>query len=179
MLIKARHLYLPFDIQTKLFESIVCPIFLYGSEAWGFPNHSKTDTLHTKLYDLQVSVDKQRIAYWLRVLNKDVHNFAYMVYMTALNLFRRDEYTSQWLKRVKYILDSCGLTYMSYNQHEILTKQCNVIIHRRIKATALKTWNTYISTSSICRMYRFFFNNSILKTVCYIQIAEIEFHYQS
>ena len=32
--------------------------------------------------------------------------------MIALNLFRRDEYKSQWLKRVKYILDSCGLSYM-------------------------------------------------------------------
>ena len=44
---------------------------------------------------LQTSVDKQLIAYWLRVLNKDVHTFAYMVYMIALKLFRRDEYKSQ------------------------------------------------------------------------------------
>ena len=66
---------------------------------------------------LQVSVDKQLIAYWFRVLNKDVHTFAYKVYMIALHLFRRDEYKSQWLKRVKYILDSCGLSYMWYNQH--------------------------------------------------------------
>ena len=36
---------------------------------------------------LQVSVDKQIIAHWFRVLNKDVHTFAYMVYMIALNCF--------------------------------------------------------------------------------------------
>ena len=65
---------------------------------------------------LQTSVDKQLIAYWLGVLNKDVHTFAYMVYMIALKLFRRDEYKSQWLKRVKYSLDSCGLSYMWYQQ---------------------------------------------------------------
>ena len=76
---------------------------------------------------LQTSVDKQLIAYWLRVLNKDVHTFAYMVYMIALKLFRRDEYKSQWLKRVKYILDSCGLSYMWYQQQELSTKQCKVI----------------------------------------------------
>ena len=35
MLIKARNLDLPIDIQIKLFESIVCPILLYGSELWG------------------------------------------------------------------------------------------------------------------------------------------------
>ena len=54
-------------------------------------------------FPLQTSVDKQLIAYWVPVLNKDVHTFAYMVYMIALQLFRRDEYKSQWLKRVKYI----------------------------------------------------------------------------
>ena len=32
----ARNLDLPIDIQTKLFESIVCPILLYGSEVWRF-----------------------------------------------------------------------------------------------------------------------------------------------
>ena len=52
---------------------------------------------------LQVSVDKQLIAYWFRVLNKDVHTFAYMVYRIALNLSRRGEYKSQWLKIVMYI----------------------------------------------------------------------------
>ena len=83
---------------------------------------------------LQTSVNKQLISYWLRVLNKDVHTFTYMVYMIALNVFRRDECKSQWLKRVKYILDSCGLSYnMWYQQHDILTKQCTVIIHRRIE----------------------------------------------
>ena len=80
---------------------------------------------------LQVSVDKQLIAYWFRVLNKDVHNFAYKVYMIALNLFRRDKYKSQWLKRVKYILDSCGLFYMWYQQQELFTKQCNTSTNRR------------------------------------------------
>ena len=92
----------------------------------------------------------------LRVLNKDVHTFAYMVYMIALKLFRRDEYKSQWLKRVKYILDSCGLSYMWYQQQELSTKQCKVIIHQRIEDIALQKWNTDISTSSMCKMYRIF-----------------------
>ena len=111
-----------------------------------FSTKSKIETFHTKLYDLrrsgelplQTSVDKQLIAYWLRVLNKDVHTFAYMVYMMALKLFSRDEYKSQWLKRVKYILDSCGLSYMWYQQKELSTKQCKVIIHQRIEDIALQ-----------------------------------------
>ena len=67
-----------------------------------------------------------------------------MVYMIVLNLFRRDGYKSQWLKRVKYVLDSCGLFYiMWYQQQET---QCKVIIHQRIEDIALQKWNSDIST---------------------------------
>ena len=102
MLIKARNLDLPIDIQTKLFESIVCPILLYGSEVWGFQKIDMLEILYINFFQkiiklrpstpncmiygevgklqLQVSVDKQLIAYWFRVLNKDVHTFAYKNY---------------------------------------------------------------------------------------------------
>ena len=29
---------IPLDLQRKLFDSLVEPIFLYGSEVWGFEN---------------------------------------------------------------------------------------------------------------------------------------------
>ena len=81
-----------------------------------------------------------------------------MVYMNALKLFRRDEYKLQWLKRVKYILHSCGLSYMCqwYQQQYISTKQCKIIIHQRIEDIALQKWNTDISTLSMCKMYKLF-----------------------
>ena len=77
--------------------------------------------------------------------------------MIASNLFHRDEYKSQWFKTYKYILDSCGLSCMWYHQHEIPTKLCKIIIHRRIDDIALQKWNTDIYTSSMCKMYRIFF----------------------
>ena len=108
MLIKVRNLDLPIDIQTKLFESIVCPI-LYMAQKFGDLNKLtcwksfiknfkqniklRPSTPNCMIYGevgklpLQVSVDKQLIAYWFRVLNKDVHTFAYMVYRIALNFF--------------------------------------------------------------------------------------------
>ena len=72
--------------------------------------------------------------------------FLIMVYLLALTLFSRDEYK----------LDSCGLSYMWNDQHEIHTKQCTQIIHQRKEVIALQKWNINISTSSMCRMYRLF-----------------------
>ena len=98
---------------------------------------------------LQTSVDKQLIAYLLRILNKVVHTFAYMVYMIALSLFRRDEYKSQWIKRVKYILDSCGVSYYVVPATRTFSTSTN-----RRYCTAKN--GILISLQSMCKMYRIF-----------------------
>ena len=106
MLIKARNLDLPIDIQIKLFESIVCPILLYGSEVWGLKKIDMLEIFYRNFFKqilklrpstpncmiyvevgkspLQTSVDKQLITYWLRVLNKDVHTFAYNILLWCI-----------------------------------------------------------------------------------------------
>ena len=35
---KARKLYLPVEMQLNVFDTLVAPILLYGSEVWGFEN---------------------------------------------------------------------------------------------------------------------------------------------
>ena len=96
------------------------------------------------------------ISYWLRLLNKDNHTLAYIIYIIALNLFLRDEYKTHWLSRVKCILDHCGLSYMWTDQQALDTKQCKLIIHKRIEDVALHKWFTDISTSSMCSFYRLY-----------------------
>ena len=63
-----------------------------------------------------VTVDKQLISYWLRLLNKDESTLAHIIYIIILNLFGRDEYKVKCLCRVKNIILStvvdhliCGL----------------------------------------------------------------------
>ena len=50
LLFKARNLDLPIDIQTKLFESIICPRLLYGSEVWGFPKSDMLEILYIHFF---------------------------------------------------------------------------------------------------------------------------------
>ena len=50
MLIKAKSLDLPIDIQTKLFESIVYPILLYGSEVWGFQQIDMLEIFYSQFF---------------------------------------------------------------------------------------------------------------------------------
>ena len=45
---KARKLDLPIDIQCELFDQLIMPILLYGSEIWGFQNLDQIERFHRK-----------------------------------------------------------------------------------------------------------------------------------
>ena len=45
---KARKLKHPIDIQLELFDSLTCPILLYGCEVWGCENIMLIKKLHRK-----------------------------------------------------------------------------------------------------------------------------------
>ena len=178
MLVKARKLNLPIDIQCNLFEKLVFPILLYGCEIWGFTTiemlevfykkflkkllHLRPSTPNCMVYGevgklpLQVTVDKHVINYWLRLLAKEESTLAHKMYMISFNLFYRDEYKSKWLSRVKYILDNSGLSYMWDNQQLLNSKQCKTIIHKRMEDLALQKWFSDVSVSSLCITYRLF-----------------------
>ena len=57
MLIKARNLDLPIDIQIKLFESIVCPILLYGSEVWGFQKIDMLEIFYINFFQKKSQIE--------------------------------------------------------------------------------------------------------------------------
>ena len=178
MLIKATKLDLPIDIQCEIFENVVFPILLYGAEVWGFQSIAMLEVFYRNflkkilrlrpsipncmvygevgVLPLQVSVDKRLINYWLRILNKNDSTFSDIVYSIALKLFVKEEYKTYWLCRVQCILDSCGLSYMWDNQHEMNTTICQKVIHRKIEDIALQHWYTDISNSSMCVLYKLF-----------------------
>ena len=62
----------------------------------------------------------------------------------------------KWLCRLKNIVDDCGLSYLWLNRSIMDTNQAKHLIHTRIEDVALHNWYTYISTSSMCTMYRLF-----------------------
>ena len=56
---KSRSLHLPIDLQIKLFDSLVLPILLYGSEIWGYENHENFENLQRKFCKLILNVSNK------------------------------------------------------------------------------------------------------------------------
>ena len=136
MLVKTKKLNMPIDNECNLFEKLVFPILLYGCEIWGFHCVNMLETfyimflktiLHLRplapncmvygevdTFPLQVTINKHMINYWIRLLNKAITSYPSIIYTTTLELLISGEYKTQWLSRVKDILDNCGLLLLLY-----------------------------------------------------------------
>ena len=53
---KSRVLKLPVHLQLKLFDSLVLPILIYGSEIWGYENCHLFEKLHKKFCKIILNV---------------------------------------------------------------------------------------------------------------------------
>ena len=106
---------------------MVFPILLYGCEIWGFHcvNMFLKSLPSCMVYGkvgkllLQVTIDKHMINYRIRLLNKDSTSYASIIYTITLKLFISGEYKTQWLSRMKGIIENCGLSYIWLNQNRI------------------------------------------------------------
>lgn len=47
---KLRHICISVDLQLKLFDSLVSPVFLYASEIWGFESKDSLEKIHLQFW---------------------------------------------------------------------------------------------------------------------------------
>ena len=131
---KSRKLQLPVDLQIQLFDSMVVPILLFGSEVTGFENSDILERLCTQFYKIILKVKKttpnvmlfgelgrypinilcksRMVGFWQRIINGKHDKIAYRLYKILLSMHQRDLFHSRWLLCIKECLISSGLNDM-------------------------------------------------------------------
>ena len=76
MLAKAKQMQLSVDIQCHLFDQLILPILLYGSEVWGHEDIKQIEVFHTKFLRSLLSVgsctpDWARTVWFMERLDED------------------------------------------------------------------------------------------------------------
>ena len=106
---KSRSLLLPLDLQIELYENMVKPILLYGSEVCGFGNldvlersvlkflklilHMKSSTPNfmvygeTGVYPIYIDIYCRMISFWATLDSGPPAKLSYIVYRTAYSLY--------------------------------------------------------------------------------------------
>ena len=129
---KARKLFLPIDLQLHLFDSMITPILLYGSEVWGCENVDVIDQFYLKfcksLLDvkqttpsvmvygelgtilLHLKIKSRVLNFWYRIISGKKDKICYKLYQLMYYLHVNDLFHSDWVKTVHETLDKLGLS---------------------------------------------------------------------
>ena len=114
---KSCKLHLPIALQLQLFESMVAPILLYGSEITGFEKSDGFERLRTQFYKiilnlkkttpniilygdlgrypLDIFVKARMIGFWQRIIHGKLDKIAFKLYKILLSMHERDLFHSK------------------------------------------------------------------------------------
>jgi len=172
---KSRRLHLDFDTQLHLFDSMVVPIMLYGSEVWGYsdlkllgklqikfckiilnvkkstPNNMVLGELGT--FPLELAVHTRMVTFWCKL----IQGYPFKISFNLYSLLCKLDNVSPWIKHLQTILNNCGLTWIWSSQAlDINSDWLKEKIKQNYRDQFIQNWNSTISNSSKCNIYRLF-----------------------
>jgi hypothetical protein len=164
------------DIKTKLslFDSLVVPILLYGSEVWGIYNCKEIDKLHLRFckivlgvrpqtsnaavlgelgrFPLSVICKERALKYWLNIM-KYPGSLVHTIFLEQCALLPNNT-MSTWSSSVKKQLDSLGYSYLWNSLN--LDMNYLPMLKQRLRDQYVQTWNDTIMNQSKLYYYRKF-----------------------
>jgi hypothetical protein len=179
---KSRKLGLSVDMQLHLFDLLVVPIALYGSEIWGCKNSDVIEQMHLKflrmllkvnkstpkcmLYGelgrmpLKYNIDTRMLNFWYRIISGNKRKISYHIYQLLYSLDKSEVFHSDWISKIKEVLVKCNL-YDTYwvNQENISNISLNEFkqqIKKNLSKNYEQLWLEKMHSSSKCSLYREF-----------------------
>ena len=132
LLARVKKLRIPIDIALELFNHMVLPILLYGSEIWGFQNITQIEVLYRKFlkcllhvnsntpnvmvygetstHPIEIHVVTRMITFYMRILNGKQNKLSTIMFtLLKRKMSYDDSFMSKWISMVKLQLESIGL----------------------------------------------------------------------
>ena len=158
--------------KLKLFDSMVIPILLYGSEIWGLHKANDIERQHIKFLKIilgvrqstpnasvygetgrvpiSVLIKVRMVKYWYKII---YDNESLMFKLFDLRNSNGD-FINKWSMNIREILDELGFSYL-WNTGNVTKHQCNNIV-QRIYDQYKQTWSSEINNLSKLETYRTF-----------------------
>ncbi|CAG2256342.1 unnamed protein product [Mytilus edulis] len=169
---------LSIECQIELFDKIVKPILIYGSEVWGFGNNSVIERVHMKFcklllkvknstpnfmiygelgrYPLEIDIKLRIINYWTKLLSGKQEKLPAILY--KYSLYKYKNYIT-WLKHVKSILDESGLSFVWDTQYFVNDTWLYTIVKQNLVDQFKQKWHTNVQESPKAINYRMYKEN--------------------
>tara|TARA_B110000196_G_scaffold86649_1_gene75141 strand:- start:271 stop:3555 length:3285 start_codon:yes stop_codon:yes gene_type:complete len=176
---KAVNLQLPPDIHIDLFEKMITPICLYGSEVWGYSNLEPVEVFYRKFIKRILGLNKstpncivygevgkrplkntiilKMLNFWIKVSEGKSSKLSSMIYNLIYKLHQHRIYDSPWLMCIKRIV----LCYSDnnpdfwYQQQNFVPKVfMKNIVSRELENQFLQEWSFEVYRNRKCVIYR-------------------------
>ena len=163
-----------------LFDVLVKPVLLYGSEIWGHEGTDILEKLHLRFCKYILMVNKttcsnmvygelgvtplllsakaRMIMFWANISqNNEKPKISNLLYKLLLKLYVDDIYKSPWCTYIKSILEGCGFSGIWDSQVIPCDKVCfKRVIKERLIDQFKQKWTAEIQLSAKCLNYRMF-----------------------
>ena len=141
LLRKIKCLSLPFDVQIDLFNKIVKPVLLYGSEIGGYGNFDIQERVQLRFYKyifnlknstpsamiygelgvmpLAVHIQTRMISFWAKLIQTEqdeIYKLSPFIYKIIYALHNDKVLKSQWVDSLKTLICSLGFGDIWYSQ---------------------------------------------------------------
>ena len=178
---KAVSLQLPPDIQIDLFDKMILPICLYGSEVWGYTNLDPLEIFYRKFlkrvlgvykttpncmvygevgrFPLANMVHNRMISFWIKVSDPEgkASKFSNIFYKLIYKLHVNNIYDSPWLLKIKSLLCNSGNPSFWFNQEDYTSKIfMKSILAKHFEDQYIQEWNLEVNRNRKCVIYRIF-----------------------
>ena len=187
MLTKAKKMQLSVDIQCHLFDHLILPILMYGSEVWGYEDIKQIEIFHRKFLKTILSVSaytpdcmvygetgrglilshvKRRVInFWSRIMRDEERKYSYVFLKFISSIHKSDqwEFNSSWLNFIEQTLNNAGLSNLWITQNSGLGLNINSFMKLRLNDIFLQEWREAVWSNRICTNYRIFKDNNVLE----------------
>ena len=181
LLIRTRNLYLPIDLQLKLFDQTILPILTYSCEIWGYENCGLLESIHTQFlrsiiharkstplymlygelgrYPINITIKSRMINYWNRIITSKHNKLSFLLYQ---KLRTTTQINSKWILCIQQILEESGRTDIWIS--ETPNTYYGSIIKQNLKDQFFQSWCSKLDKSSKGLNYRIFKEDIFLES---------------
>ena len=183
LLNKVKQNFLPVDISLEMFEKMVIPCMLYGSEIWGYNNIISLERVQLKFIKyllklkpntptvmvygetgrlpIQYHVNISLLRYWVSLVTGGQDKYSCRLYQMSMSLYNRKFLDCKWLNKIKEILIACGMPFVFDEQNTLdknwLKNSFLLLAKNILKDQILQNWyNTVFTESEKCFYYKNF-----------------------
>ena len=178
LLVKIRKMSLPLDIQIHLFDSMICPILLYGSEVWGCEKFDVVSQFQLKylkmllkcksctpnvmvfgelgVYPIELAIKSRMLNFWCSIVTGKQSKISCILYKLMFRLHNDGVLHSNWLLSIQRVLDELGMSHLWLSQNVYSHSSFKNIVKRGLQDQFVQNWRSKIYESSSCLNYRVF-----------------------